>query len=555
MEKLDSLMQTVEMARCTGIPFDWVLQRGIMVRNSSLLLRRARPRGYIFPCLHAGGGVVLKKKFEGATVLDAMCGIHANVGVLDFSSMYPSIIRAHNLCYSTIILGSAAPEDHEIIQTKPGVTTRFVKEGVVKGLLPEVVEHLQTCRAKAKVAYAAATDPMQKRLCKARELAFKVAGNGMYGALGSEQSLLPLMAIAETVTAIGRRDIKCVKQMAETLFPDAVVVYGDTDSVFVRFSVSEEARMSVLESVHEASNKARVLAVAVNGVMAPPKRIEFEKVYSTMLLLSKKRYAGVMYADGFKWGTDAAPIDIKGMQCARRDGCPLVRNLVKECLVSILQTGDVVDAAAIVRQKLLQIVRDEVPLDDYAIQKVLRKTIQDCCLPMTPSELCHIRRQIASDKPEGEQLSYAEQDEAIRHGVRLPWRTRVTLPHVMLAWRLRQQDPGNAPVLGESLRYVVTLNGGKQLWEKVESVEHVRSCHVQVDRQYYLDALRVPLDNIFYPICLQRHPVEAREMATRMLWECVRNLPLRTSAAKRRACVDASPIAMAFKRQASRLAP
>jgi DNA polymerase delta subunit 1 len=107
MTTLDSLTQVVEMARCTGTPFDYILQRGVMIRNTSLLLRRALERLYVFPNIKAGGGGGRSNGFEGATVLDAHAGIHRNVGVLDFAAMYPSIIRAHNLCYSTIILDPA----------------------------------------------------------------------------------------------------------------------------------------------------------------------------------------------------------------------------------------------------------------------------------------------------------------------------------------------------------------------------------------------------------------------------------------------------------------
>ena len=82
MEKLDSLTQTIEMARCAGIPLDFVLQRGILIRNTSLLLRRAKVRGYVFPSLSQKEGDEDRNRFEGATVLDAMGGIHHNVGVL-----------------------------------------------------------------------------------------------------------------------------------------------------------------------------------------------------------------------------------------------------------------------------------------------------------------------------------------------------------------------------------------------------------------------------------------------------------------------------------------
>ena len=277
----------------------------------------------------------------------------------------------------------------------------FVSEEIVKGLIPEVVEILQDCRTKAKKAYAAATDPVKKKTCKAREMAFKVAGNGMYGALGSTQSLLPLLAVAETVTAIGREDIKKVKGLAEKMYSDALVVYGDTDSVFVRFcipppSISREASRSVIEEVSMAMDMATALAAKVNLIMKAPKKIEFEKVYSTMICLSKKRYAGVMYAAGHKFGIDEPPIDIKGMQCVRRDGCSLMRDLVRECLMSILYTGTFVEAAALARLRLIEIMDDKIPVDAYAVQKVLRKSMQDCCHPMTALQVQSIKKELGT---------------------------------------------------------------------------------------------------------------------------------------------------------------
>jgi DNA polymerase delta subunit 1 len=112
------------------------------------------------------------------------------VGVVDFSAMYPSIMRAHNICASTIVLGGTPAPSGELLRICGHV---FVSETHVKGLIPEVVELLQNCRNKAKKAYAEATDPLQKKVCKARELAYKVAGNGVYGALGSKLSLVRLV--------------------------------------------------------------------------------------------------------------------------------------------------------------------------------------------------------------------------------------------------------------------------------------------------------------------------------------------------------------------------
>lgn len=570
MLKTDALTQVVEIARSTGIPFDWVLQRGIMIRNTRLLLERALLRQFIFPniSIHRKqrNGNQDIQKYEGATVLDAQAGIHKNVGVLDFSAMYPSIIRAHNLCYSTIVLNPelikkakhltyAYNSDENEMKKQGGDEYWFrmnkhtyVPSNVQKGLIPEVVEFLQNCRNKAKKAYAIETDPTKKKICKAREMAFKVAGNGMYGSLGSTQSLLPLLAIAETVTAIGRSDIQKVKSVAENMYKDCFVVYGDTDSVFVRFNVPIADTKTM---VTKTSEMAIALSERVNTIMKLPKKIEFEKVYSTMLCLSKKRYAGIMYASDHKWENEP-PVDIKGMQCVRRDGCGLTRDLVRNCLISILNTGNHVDAVTIARKTINDIFEDKIEVEQYAIRKVLRKSMQDCCHPMTRSEIAEIRGLIHSDKDKSanEQLSYAEQDEAIRKNIKLPWNLKVRLPHVLLAWRMRLKDPGSAPVLGESITYIVTNNGGKQVFEKVETLEHVKNGkQYMIDRKYYLEALRVPLENIFLPIYCQLL-ANSKERAVvefnKMIWNLTKNRPFSCSAEAKNAKKYESPIAKAF---------
>jgi DNA polymerase delta subunit 1 len=476
MQKLDSLTQTIEMARAVGVSFDYVMQRGQMIRNASLLLRSAKTRRFVFPNKTPFSRQKTQPtqqgrtiRYQGATVLDPRCGVHRYVGVVDFSAMYPSIMRAHNICASSIILrGSASAlgiEEDDILRIC-GHT--FVSERHVKGLIPEVVELLQNCRNKAKKAYAEATDPLQKKVCKARELAYKVAGNGVYGALGSALSLVPLMAIAESVTAMGRDDIMLVKKTAETMFPDALVVYGDTDSVFVRHHILPH--IETREAVEEASRLTISLADAVNEKMKYPKKLEFEKVYGTMLLLSKKRYGGLLYSPNHKWGEEP-PIDIKGLQSQRRDGCPLVRDLVRDCLSSILNSGSEAAATLLVRARLTELMDDALPLETYAIQKTLRKSMQDVCFPMSAAEVAAIRKKL-QQQGNGDQLSYAEQDEAIRLKIELPWKIRVRLPHVMLAYRMRKKDTGSAPVSGDIIRYIVTNNGqNDKVWAKAETLE------------------------------------------------------------------------------------
>ena len=252
----------------------------------------------------------------------------------------------------------------------------------------------------------------------------------------------------------------------------------------------ELTKGAVVDAVSEASRLTIALADAVNAVMKPPKKLEFEKVYGTMLLLSKKRYCGLLYAPNHQWGTDP-PIDIKGLQSQRRDGCELVREIIRICLTSILRTGGSEDAAAMVRQRVVELMDDTLPLEVYTIQKTLRKSMQDVCFPMEADDVSEVREQLhaANNAKRGvadslsygggggqhqqqQQLTYAEQDEAIRLKIPLKWRLRIRLPHVMLAYRMREEDVGSAPVSGDVISYIVTNNGrGTKVWEKVETPE------------------------------------------------------------------------------------
>jgi hypothetical protein len=194
-------------------------------------------------------------------------------------------------------------------------------------------------------------------------------------------------------------------------------------------------------------------------------------------------------------------------------------------------------------------VQDEVPTADYAIQKVLRKNIQDVSEPMHPSELSAIRKAIQSpyqsDADLALPLTEAEIDEAIRRGVKLNWRVKRKLAHVLVAWRLRVKDPGSAPVLGERVKYIVALNGLKQITAKAEPLALVEAGAVEVDRRFYLDALRKAVDGLFAPIFEQRGLVVKVE-ADRMLWPDALEGQLQHDAKRRRDMVTNSPIVKAF---------
>jgi len=101
MDKLMSFVNYTEMARVTGVPFNYLLARGQQIKVISQLYRKARSEGFVIPNLKSEG---TDEQYEGATVIEPRKGYYSEpVATLDFSSLYPSIMQAHNLCYTTLL--------------------------------------------------------------------------------------------------------------------------------------------------------------------------------------------------------------------------------------------------------------------------------------------------------------------------------------------------------------------------------------------------------------------------------------------------------------------
>ncbi|XP_064360612.1 DNA polymerase delta catalytic subunit, partial [Dromaius novaehollandiae] len=330
LEKLMCVVSYVEMARVTGVPLGYLLARGQQVKVVSQLLRQAMKQDLVMPVVKPESG----EDYEGATVIEPLKGYYDTpIVTLDFSSLYPSIMMAHNLCYTTL-LPPGGPERYglgpdDFIRTPTG--DLFVKASVRKGLLPEVLEGLLAARKRAKAELAQERDPFRRQVLDGRQQALKVSANSVYGFTGAQAGRLPCLAISQSVTGFGRQMIERTKQLVESQyclangFPaDAKVVYGDTDSVMCRLGVA---------SVAEAMALGRQAAAWVSGHFPPPIKLEFEKVYWPYLLISKKRYAGLHFASR----PDAHDkVECKGLEAVRRDNCPLVANLLSTCLRRLL---------------------------------------------------------------------------------------------------------------------------------------------------------------------------------------------------------------------------
>ncbi|VDM39048.1 unnamed protein product [Toxocara canis] len=452
LQKLMSVINYVEMARVTGVPLDYLLSRGQQVKVMSQLMRKAKSVNFFLPVMDV---TQTDDTFEGATVIEPLRGFYAvPIATLDFASLYPSIMIAHNICYTTIIHG--LPSSHglkeEDFETSPS-NNRFVKASVRRGLLPEILEDLLLARKRAKADLKMEKDPFRCMVLNGRQLALKISANSVYGFTGATVGKLPCLEISQSVTAYGRQMIDFTKNTVEEIYKagylegkcpsDAQVVYGDTDSVMVKFGVKDVA--SAMELGQHA-------AVEVSKKFRAPIKLEFEKVYCPFLLINKKRYAGLYFTRPEKHDK----MDCKGLETVRRDNCPLVSKVLSACLEKMLLEGDATGALEHAKKVISDLLCNRIDISELIISKELTR----------PSTAYQAKQ-----------------------------------AHVVLAERMRARDAGSAPRLGDRVPYVIVAKGQKATYEKAEDPIYVLQNSIPIDTSYYLEnQLAKPLARIFEPI-------------------------------------------------------
>ena len=336
MDKLSCLENYTEMARVTGVPFNFLLSRGQQIKFISQLFRKALEQKLVIPNLKSEAS---DDQYEGATVIEPNRGYYdVPIATLDFASLYPSIMQAHNLCYTTLLNKQSIEKfelkkDVDYIMTPNGDC--FVTTAQRKGLLAQILQELLTARKQAKRELAVETDPFKKAVLNGRQLALKISANSVYGLTGATTGKLPCLEIARSTTSFGRQMIEKTKEEVESKYSiangythDAQVIYGDTDSVMVKFGTKDLA---------EAMKLGEEAAGFVSAKFIAPIKLEFEKVYFPYLLINKKRYAGLYWTKTEKYDK----MDTKGIETVRRDNCLLVQTVIEKVLRMILIDQDV----------------------------------------------------------------------------------------------------------------------------------------------------------------------------------------------------------------------
>jgi DNA polymerase I len=297
--------------------------------------------------------VIKGKKFKGAIVVEPKPGIYFGTAVLDFASLYPSIIKVYNISYETVLCSHKECMDNKV----PDLPHWICKKN--KGLSSLIIGSLRDVRVKwyKPKAMDKSLPKNLRNLYDVIQLTLKVVLNASYGVMGARIFNLYCPPVAEAVTAIGRYAITKTIRKAESLGID--VIYGDTDSVFLKKPTEGQIRELMRWSDEELNME-----------------LEIDKVYRYAVFSNlKKNYFGV-YPDG--------SVDIKGLTGKKRH----MPKFLKKAFIEMIKTfGQVYspedfDKAKkkireIVRNSYLNLKNRRYPLDEIAFNVMISKPLRE----------------------------------------------------------------------------------------------------------------------------------------------------------------------------------
>lgn len=491
LSKLCKLTVISQMSTVCGISMKDVLGRGQGIRCISLMLRYAKDRNPVLMLPRVeikrktqrkrqfskkNGALVMddveveiEQSFKGAVVVDPSSGFYTDaVSCLDFASLYPSIMQAMNMSYETLVykqkVNKYGWKQDEDIRTIPDydyiegkLVTKinphnpsFIMKNKRKGLLPEILDELLAARKMVKKQMKQC-DPESTmyKVFNGKQLSYKVCCNSVYGFTGATVGFLPCRDIAQSVTKYGRGLTLKTKSLIEN-HPKwgrngagCHCIYGDTDSVFVhvpRTLVDGKNDDELMENAHKFGE---VMADYVTKVFISPIFLEYEKSFSSFLLIKKKRYAGYKYEPGLK-----PKLYIKGLESVRRDYAPLLVKIQKQVLHALIIQKDTEEACRIIKQTVYDLKMNKVPLDLLIMSKKLSRPVHEY---------------------------------------------KSKAPHVQLTKRLMKQTPEMAPVSGDRVPFIIYSGTGGSS-DRAATPEEVRNGKFIVDRNYYLkNQLEKPL--------------------------------------------------------------
>ena len=329
----------IQLSSISGLPLDQVGAASVGARVEWMIFYEAVKRGELAPNREERP----YETYKGAIVLEPRPGLHEDIAVIDFSSMYPSIMMKYNVSPDTLV-----PGECDDCYVAPEVNYRFRKspEGLYPGLLRILVENRRRVRELMKNYPEGSPEWV---LLNERQRALKVMANAMYGYCGWLGARWYRREVAEAVTAWGRNLLKTVIEKARSL--GLPIIYGDTDSLFVK----------------NIPDKVEALISYVNNELGF--EVKVDKVYRRVLFTeAKKRYVGLT-VDG--------EVDIVGFEAVRSDWAEVAKDVQENVAEIVLKTGDVGKAVAYVKSVIDRLKAYQFSIDDVIIWKTLDKSLSE----------------------------------------------------------------------------------------------------------------------------------------------------------------------------------
>jgi len=312
-------------------------------RVESLLIKKAFDKNILVPNKPSDRIVNerQRKTYVGAYVVEPKKGIHDNILLFDFRSLYPSIIISHNIDPSTIDC-ECCPED----SYKSPTGHYFCKKE--KGLIPETLNELVQRRIEVKKKLKDEKDLQRKKFLNVEQEALKLLANSMYGYFGFPRARWYSRECAESITALGRKYILHTIDIVPSF--GFKVIYGDTDSVYlVKPDITD--RKEIMKNAESFLDK-------INSELPEAMELEFEGFYPRGIFITKKRYALV---------DERGKLIVKGLETRRRDWADIAKDTQEKVLNALLWDKNPEKAASIVKDVVKDIKTGKISLEDLAI--------------------------------------------------------------------------------------------------------------------------------------------------------------------------------------------
>ena len=465
--ELKLLDKYIALAQVSGTLLQEIVDGGQTSMVENLLLREFGSKDRVI--LPKPGENLSAKRHEmsselkGGEVLEPKKGLLENVLILDYKSLYPTIMMAHNLCYTTVV--TEEKPEKTILSPSGG---NFVPPELSRGIVPSILEDLLNRRVETKKKMRQAPDN-ERRVLDATQLALKILLNSFYGYSGYARARLYSLTLANAVTSFGRNNIlntrdlinnkigKVTLRGSEALLPSEAgkpissdrvvelsVAYGDTDSVFVHCMVTDELPLSL----EDVSHVGKRLAEIVSASLPDPMELEFESIAKRALLIAKKRYALWLFEPKNSEWEDK--IKVRGMETVRRDWCELTSATLNQVLKFVLIEGDVDKAVEYVRNVVNNVRNIDSGNDSEILEKlVLTRTL-------TRKSETYKNKQ----------------------------------PHLTVAEKIKKRT-GVMPSIGTRVPFVIVAEKGLFV-ERAEDPDYVREHKVPIDVDYYIKKQIMP---------------------------------------------------------------